>query len=92
MCRVGQNHTHIRCIYGIFGREIIKYTVIYGVYIYTILANPTYVTLCGSKSQCICWFALLLTGGCYKFGGERDVVERGEGVRLGWGCIFVGIP
>jgi len=50
------------------------------------------VTLCGSKSQCICWFALLLTGGCYKFGGERDVVERGEGVRLGWGCIFVGIP
>ena len=24
---------HIRCIYGIFGREIIKYTVIYGVYI-----------------------------------------------------------
>ena len=24
---------YIRCIYGIFGREIIKYTVIYGVYI-----------------------------------------------------------
>ena len=34
MCvrRVGQNHI-IRCIYGIFGRKIIKYTVIYGVYI-----------------------------------------------------------
>ena len=25
---------HIRCMYGIFGREITKYTVIYGVYIY----------------------------------------------------------
>jgi len=24
---------YIRCTYGIFGREIIKYTVIYGVYI-----------------------------------------------------------
>ena len=35
MCRVGQNHTYtdIRYIYGILGREIIKYTVIYGVYI-----------------------------------------------------------
>jgi len=31
--RVGQNHIYIRCIYGIFGREITKYTVIYGVYI-----------------------------------------------------------
>jgi len=32
---------YIRCIYGIFGREIIEYTVIYGVYIiYTVLANP----------------------------------------------------
>jgi len=33
MCRVGQSHIYIRCIYGIFGREITKYTVIYGVYI-----------------------------------------------------------
>ena len=33
MSRVGQNHIYIRCIYGIFGREITKYTVIYGVYI-----------------------------------------------------------
>ena len=24
---------YIRCLYGIFGREITKYTVIYGVYI-----------------------------------------------------------
>jgi hypothetical protein len=24
---------YIRCIYGIFGREVTKYTVIYGVYI-----------------------------------------------------------
>ena len=36
MCRVGQIHIYsvcIRCIYGIFGREVIKYMVIYGVYI-----------------------------------------------------------
>jgi hypothetical protein len=32
-CRVGQNHIYIRCIYGIFGREFTKYTVIYGVFI-----------------------------------------------------------
>ena len=32
-CRVGQSHTYIRCIYGIFDREITKHTVIYGVYI-----------------------------------------------------------
>jgi hypothetical protein len=46
MYRVGQNHIYIyihifiQCIYGIFGREITKYTVIYGVYIYncTVLA------------------------------------------------------
>ena len=31
--RVGQNHRYIRCIYGIFGREVTKYTVTYGVYI-----------------------------------------------------------
>jgi hypothetical protein len=32
---------HIRFIYGIFGRKITIYTVIYGVYIrYTVLANP----------------------------------------------------
>jgi len=33
MHRVGQTHIYIRCIYGIFGREFTKYTVIYGVYI-----------------------------------------------------------
>jgi len=33
MTRVGQNHRYIRCIYGIFGREITIHTVIYGVYI-----------------------------------------------------------
>jgi len=34
-CRVGQNHIHTVYIsnYIIFGREITKYTVIYGVYI-----------------------------------------------------------
>ena len=30
--RAGQNHIYIRCIYGVFGREITKNTVIYGVY------------------------------------------------------------
>jgi hypothetical protein len=30
MCKVGQNHTYV---YGIFGREITKYTAIHGVYI-----------------------------------------------------------
>jgi len=34
MYRVGQNHIYIRCVYGNFGREITKYTVIYGVYIW----------------------------------------------------------
>jgi len=33
MCRVGQNHIYTVYIYGIFGREITKYTVIYGVHI-----------------------------------------------------------
>ena len=33
MCRVGQNHIYIWCVYGIFGRKNTKYTVIYGVYI-----------------------------------------------------------
>jgi len=32
MCRAGQN-LYIRCIYGIFGREITRYTVLYVVYI-----------------------------------------------------------
>jgi len=34
MTRVGQNHIYTVYIHGIFGREITKYTVIYGVYIY----------------------------------------------------------
>ena len=32
-CRVGQNQTCIRCIYGMYGRGITSYTVIYGEYI-----------------------------------------------------------
>jgi len=58
IARVGQNHTfivtyvglartiYIRCICGIFGREITKYTVIYGVYIRlwpTLYIRCTYV-------------------------------------------------
>ena len=31
--RVCQNHTFLRCMYGIFGRENTKYTVIYGVHL-----------------------------------------------------------
>jgi len=30
--RVGQNHKYIRCIHGVFGREITNRTDIYGVY------------------------------------------------------------
>ena len=37
ICRVGQNHVYERCIYGDFGREITKYTVIYSVYIRSLL-------------------------------------------------------
>jgi hypothetical protein len=35
MRRVGQSliYVYIRCVYGILGREITKYTVIYSVYI-----------------------------------------------------------
>ena len=33
MCSVGQNHIYIQRVYSISGREITKYTVIYGVYI-----------------------------------------------------------
>jgi hypothetical protein len=33
MIRVGQNHIYLRCVYGIFGSETTKYTVIYGVYV-----------------------------------------------------------
>jgi hypothetical protein len=37
MSRVGQKYMYMytvhMCIYGIFGREIARYTVIYGVYI-----------------------------------------------------------
>ena len=31
--RVGQDHIYVRCTHGIFGREITKFTVIYGAYI-----------------------------------------------------------
>jgi hypothetical protein len=34
---------YIRCIHGIFGREITNYTVIYGVYRHMVLANPVCV-------------------------------------------------
>jgi hypothetical protein len=50
---------YIRCVYGIFGREITKYTVILRC-IYTVLANPTYTPqrplLC-----CACNAATLFT-------------------------------
>ena len=40
---------YIRCIYGIFGREITKYTIIYSVY--TVLTNPTFLP---SPSTSVC--------------------------------------
>jgi hypothetical protein len=55
--RVGHDHSHVRCINGILGREITKYTVIYGAFVrfwptlhtlhhclcrYTVLANHTH--------------------------------------------------
>ena len=40
MSMVGQNHGYIRCINGIFGRDITKYMVIYGVYMLPNLSIP----------------------------------------------------
>jgi len=31
-CRVGQNPIYIQCVYGIFDREVTKYTITYGTY------------------------------------------------------------
>jgi hypothetical protein len=45
MIRVGQN-LYVRYIYGVFGREITKYTVIYGVNRYTVLANIPITVKC----------------------------------------------
>jgi hypothetical protein len=30
MCEVGQDHINLRCMFGLFGREITKFMVIYG--------------------------------------------------------------
>ena len=65
MCRVGQNHIPIRCIYGILGREITKYTIIYGVYkrfwptLYMCACANVYVHVCVCMScvftcACVC--------------------------------------
>jgi len=40
--RVGQNHIYMAYI-RYFGREINRFTVIYSVYIYMVLANPTHI-------------------------------------------------
>ena len=46
---VGSARTiYIRCIYGVFGREINKYTIVYGVYI---RFWPTLIT-CKGKHMC----------------------------------------
>ena len=39
--KVGQNHIYTLCMHGIFSRKCITHTVIYGVYIYMVLASPT---------------------------------------------------
>jgi hypothetical protein len=46
----------MRCTYGIFSRDLTKYTVIYGVYtviygVYTVLANPISEHLCHSREE-----------------------------------------
>jgi hypothetical protein len=43
---------YIRCVYGIFGRKITIYTVIYGD-IYTVLANPKHhvVVMCWAQKR-----------------------------------------
>jgi hypothetical protein len=40
---IGQNHIYIRYSHGIFGRQITKYTVIYGAYIYGSVQPYVYV-------------------------------------------------
>ena len=64
ICRVTQNHiyiytVYIRCIYGNFGREITKYTVIYGAFI---RFWPTLPIWCSTLHAVgvIYYFALLL--------------------------------
>jgi len=44
VCKVGQNPIYIRCIYGIFGREI----TIYMVYIYGSGQPYVFVILCAA--------------------------------------------
>ena len=44
--RVGQSHIHTSFIYGIFGREVTKYSHIRCTYSYTILTNPNYIATC----------------------------------------------
>ena len=42
-------------MYGIIGREITKYTVIYGVYTrYTILAKPMHICMCALVDCIFC--------------------------------------
>ena len=45
---VGQSHIYIRFIYGVFGREITKHTVIYGIYIYIYDSGQLYVYIYSS--------------------------------------------
>ena len=50
--RVGQNHIYIQFIYGILGREITKYTVIYNVYI-GFWPTYSYLHLAACLARCV---------------------------------------
>jgi len=55
MTRDGQNHIYIRCIYGVFGREFTKYTVIHVVYIRfwpTLHMTPYFMSSWGWSWSC----------------------------------------
>ena len=62
---VGMARTmYIRCIYGIFGREFITYTVIYGVYIYVTYTSYTaniyiciHITQAHNFGQTYSWYS-----------------------------------
>jgi len=56
MCRVGQNHIYTRCIYVVFCRDLIKYTVIQSTctQFWTTLRTCVYVYVCNLNVRAIC--------------------------------------
>ena len=81
--------TYIRCVHTVlFGRDLIKYTVICDAYIYTVLANPKYAMLIYARfwpalhMRCLyihgfgqpCTFAEYVHGGRLKVERHKDSV------------------